>query len=989
MLPVLLLATPQMMNAQDALPEPAVSRDYLVENWLADEGLPRDTISSIVQDKTGYLWLATPPFGMIRFDGLRFASFGQEVSTALTQGEVWQALSDRDSGLWLTSRRTGLLRLLNGEVRSYGWDSVREPVALDSIAQDKDGIIWAVTDKGKLGKLVGEKLVDVADLSGFTKGPMLFTLKTDAQGDLWFHKQDTYGQIKGGVATNVIKISGSVINLTASHDGGMWLSTGNDLRHLLPGQTRAEPLVRLPFATNDAYGVATICEDRKGTLWIGTLRQGLLRWANGQLKKIEGVHHVIQAITEDQEGNLWVGTTGAGLFKLKPRVFRLTGVREGLPEVMVVSVGEDWIVPRVGGPQKILADGSLEKLAGVSEGMISVLPDSTGGVWFGTTDSRVIHFTKDGQHHVLPTSPVPHRQARILFSDHQGNLWIGSWPGGLSLLPVENPQKYRNLEPQKFGGAAITAIAENKAGVVWVGTSLGEIFRWDGGEAATRGVTNGLPASPIGALMFSQDDTLWVGTLGGGLFRLRKGQGKFEPLKTVLPDNVISQLIEDDYGWLWVGASRGLIRMLRSEVDQYMAGRLKSLAAVHYGRADGLEHVQCPAGYQPSVWKTAAGELRFATSRGLVTVNPGLLPVNQQPPTLVLEQVLVDGIKATNLAKLQLPHDYKRIQFCYSALSFTSPDKVHCRWKLSGYDEAWNEDGQERMATYPRLTPGYHQFRFTACNNDGLWNEHPMFQDFEVIPAYWQTGWFRAGAGLLLLGLILSMARAIEMVRIRRRIQRLEAAHALDRERIRIARDLHDDLGARLTQMAFATDIAARGLGDPVATKAQLREVSDQARQATSALDETVWMVDPRKDTLPQLAGYISQYANNVFRRTPIRCRQQICVHPPDYPLEGELRHQLFSAIKEAFTNVLKHSGATEVWLRVAVRGRRLFILIRDNGTGFPLPAAESARHGIENMRSRLEMVGGICVVQSKPGRGTRVLLRVSLPSESRRLAKK
>ena len=130
-LPVLLLATPQMMNAQDALPEPAVSRDYLVENWLADEGLPRDTISSIVQDKTGYLWLATPPFGMIRFDGLRFATFGQEVSTALTQGEVWQALSDRDAGLWLTSRRTGLLRLLNGEVRSYGWDSGSEPVALE------------------------------------------------------------------------------------------------------------------------------------------------------------------------------------------------------------------------------------------------------------------------------------------------------------------------------------------------------------------------------------------------------------------------------------------------------------------------------------------------------------------------------------------------------------------------------------------------------------------------------------------------------------------------------------------------------------------------------------------------------------------------------------------------------------------------------------------------------------------------------------------
>jgi signal transduction histidine kinase len=207
---------------------------------------------------------------------------------------------------------------------------------------------------------------------------------------------------------------------------------------------------------------------------------------------------------------------------------------------------------------------------------------------------------------------------------------------------------------------------------------------------------------------------------------------------------------------------------------------------------------------------------------------------------------------------------------------------------------------------------------------------------------------------------------------------RLKQAHALERERVRIARDLHDDLGARLTQMAFATDIAAMNLTDPVATHSQLRDVSEQARQATRALDETVWMVDPRKDSLPQLVGYCSQYATNFFHRTPIGCRQQICSQPPDYPLGGELRHHLFAAYKEALNNVLKHSGASEVMVRISVRGRKLLILIRDNGRGFTPEQADGSRNGLKNMNSRLEAIGGSCVLRSKPGRGTRVLLRVN-----------
>ena len=980
LLTAVLLGAPMRLCAQEALPERSVSRDYLVENWQAKEGLPRNTITSITQDQTGYLWLGTP-YGLIRFDGMRFEALEQEVSPALARGEVWQVVSGPEDALWVATRRSGLVHMKNGKLQQrYGWASSTGHTAVDSIALDKNGTPWVTMGNGKLRKFVDGQFVTVADLSVLASGPMWVHLKTDARGALWFYKRDTYGQIEAAAVTNVTTIPRSVITLAPSHDGGMWLSTGNDLRHLLPGQTRTEAIVMpLTFGPND---VRALYEDRAGTLWVSTLRQGLLRLVDGRLQRIEGVHHVVLAFAEDREGNLWMGTEGGGLFKLCPRVFKLIDVSDGLPEGNVLSVCENWIVPQGGRPLKVGADGTLESSPELTtRGVTSVLQDAVGGVWFATGDG-VVRVTKEGRRESVSSL---NRQWRVLHFDQQANLWAGNFRFGLFRLPAGQRQDFQSLAPRKFGSVTVTAIAENKAGQVWVGTSLGEIHRYDGSNFVTYRAKNGLGGSPIGALMFSSDGTLWAGTLGGGLGALRAGQFKFATIAAGLPDNVISQLIEDDAGWLWVGSSRGIFRVRMSELVEFMAGRRKEVAAVHFGRSDGLENIQCSVGYQPSVWKTAAGELRFATTKGVVTVNPEKLPVKPPAPQLVLERVLLDGVEVTNRTRLQLPHDYKRIQFCYAALCFTSPDKVRYRRQLSGFDEGWVEDGPERTATYLRLPPGRYQFQLTACNNSGFWNETPVALSFEVIPAVWQTNWFRLGALLLFAGAVAAVARSVSTLRMRRQLKRLEQEHALDRERARIARDLHDDLGARLTQMAFLTDLAAT---EPTASgemKTQLGEVSAQARHATRSLDETVWMLNPQKDSLPHLIEYIGHYANEFFRRTPIRCRQHICVNPSACSLSSELRHHIFFAVKEALNNVLKHSGATEVRVRIGVRRPLLRIVIADNGKGFSPARLNDSRHGLANLHRRLEEAGGRCVLRSAPGRGTRLILRIKLPDESPR----
>jgi signal transduction histidine kinase/ligand-binding sensor domain-containing protein len=966
------------LGAEVAATAELISRDYLVQNWQLDEGLPRNSITSLAQDKQGYLWLGTPN-GLIRFDGARFVAFEGAAAPALGQGWVQKIFCDQSGVLWIATRRAGLLRYQAG-IFSSAAQTLPTMSGVDSLAQDGRGIVWMTDGNGVLKNLATNSFMPTARLGQVATGPMLFKLATDAAGELWFCKQNTYGRLVKGQPTNVVALTDRVITLTPSRAGGMWISTGVDLRRQLAGTDAAAELVlTLPFGI---YGVSALLEDRSGTLWIGTSGKGLFRFRDGKLEKIEGVDHTIWEMLEDAEGNLWVATDGAGLFKLRPRVFEIVGKKEGLSKDNVVSVSGDWLAPGGGGLGKLNSAGEVEMSAAFSSrGVSAVLDDGARGLWLGMSGGRLLHRQEAGQGAEELVLTKMGLQLRVLHRDQKNNLWIGAYPHGLFFLPAGETHPWRDLSWQGFTNVSVTAIAEDGQGSIWVGTSAGELHQFQDRTFRKFGVAEGLPGFSIGALVADGDDALWVGTLGGGLGRWQRGQAKFLGAEAGLIDNVITQLIKDGQGWLWIGSSRGLARARNLELQAVLGGRKAEANMIHFGRADGLANLQCTAEHQPSVWRTAAGQLRFATSKGLVCVSPADILLNQIPPPLALEEILVDGLPVTNRAAIKLPHDYKKIEFRYAAMSFVAPENVLFKRRLVGFDEGWVDDGTQRSATYPRLPPGPYKFLFNACNNDGVWNETPLALAFEVAPALWQTLWFRATMLILFTGLVAGVVRYAAAVKLRRKLQRLEQAHLLERERTRISRDLHDDLGARLTQMAFLTDLAADESGAPAAMQTQLKDVSRQARSAVQSLDETVWLVNPQKDTLPHLIAYLATYAEQFFQTTRIHCRQEICRDAPERPLPGALRRDIFLLVKEALNNVLKHSAAKEVWLRIAVRGPLLRIVIQDDGRGFDLAHTKNHRQGLENMQRRAAAAGIKFRLHAAVGKGTRVTLRGRLPA--------
>jgi signal transduction histidine kinase len=304
------------------------------------------------------------------------------------------------------------------------------------------------------------------------------------------------------------------------------------------------------------------------------------------------------------------------------------------------------------------------------------------------------------------------------------------------------------------------------------------------------------------------------------------------------------------------------------------------------------------------------------------------------------------------------------------APSLTAPENVQFRYRLEGFEDEWSEPGIARNATYSRLPFGNYRFRVMACNQSGVWNETGAAVNLVVLPFSWQKWWFRIVvlAGFTLC--VIAVVRYVSFRRLRGQLRTIEQAAALDAERARIARDLHDDLGGSLTQVALMLDMPqekSTPLDDHV------RECSTMVRQVVKAVDGIIWAINPRNDTLPYLIDYISEFAVEFLQAAEIRCRVELPDDLPERRVSPEARHNLFLVVKQALNNIACHAHATEVWLRVMANEGRTEIEIKDNGRGF-VDAPNPRANGLRNMRQRMEEIGGTFAVESKPGEGTRIL---------------
>jgi signal transduction histidine kinase len=444
--------------------------------------------------------------------------------------------------------------------------------------------------------------------------------------------------------------------------------------------------------------------------------------------------------------------------------------------------------------------------------------------------------------------------------------------------------------------------------------------------------------------------------------------------------------LDDGGGW-WFAADRGLFQVRHRELEAVASGGAGSLRAVMYGRDEALPNLQANYGYAPGFTRSRDGRIWFPMRTGLLVVHPDRTPRNRVPPPVVIERLMLDGAPLAGdfSTPLRLPAGHRKLEVDFTAYSFVAPESVAFRHQLEGWDEDWVEHGTQRQVSYSRLPAGEYRLRVAARSSAGEWNPVDATVAFVVAPFVWQTWWFRAGALLLFTAVVVAVVRYVLLRRLRARLVLLEQEAVLQKERARIAKDIHDDLGASLTQISLLGKLVERDLAAPAEAGERVKQMAAAAREGVKAVDEIVWAVNPRNDTVAHLLDYAGQYAVDFLRTAGLRCRVDFPDPVPERELTADARHSLFLVLKEALNNVVKHADATEVWVRGRIAAETLTLTVEDDGRGLVHNREQPAGNGRRNMQQRLAELGGTCRIASRPDRGTEVVATLPLAGEARK----
>jgi signal transduction histidine kinase len=383
-------------------------------------------------------------------------------------------------------------------------------------------------------------------------------------------------------------------------------------------------------------------------------------------------------------------------------------------------------------------------------------------------------------------------------------------------------------------------------------------------------------------------------------------------------------------------------------------------------------------GHHPAGWRFSDGSIWFPTSLGVVRLDPSRTMVNRTPPSVFLRSVTADGAsKYIGNGAVSCGPGHTRLEFHYHGLNFSSPEKVTYRTRLIGLEGSWREVGTQRFTTYESVPPGSYRFEVLAMNGDGLLSPAAAILKIDVKPHFWETTWFFAQTAAAVILVAGGIGWLIARFRLKRRIAFLKMRNTRELERARIARDLHDELGAALTEIALLADLGAEQ-AEGSAFQKHLDELSGKARALGLTLDEIVWAVNPREDTLASLLDYLASFATEFLDRAGITLRINIATGMPDLPLDATVRHSVFLAVREAFNNIVKHSGAKAAWLNVSIANNILEVVVEDDGRGVDSYAL-SRGLGLSNYKIRMLACGGESEVRPREGGGTVVRFLVPL----------
>ena len=992
---VILITCPATATARAAGAKLDPSGAYAVRWWTVEDGLAAMPLVSVAVADDDAVWCASRT-QLMRFDGRRFATLPEPVAAKLRShvGEFRGLGIAPDGRLWL--------------VGTSGAAVARPPAALDrgtpadwATYAHTGGDLWSLAfgpnglplfvGRNTLAEFDGTRLVAhplSGPKSGFTYYAAAFDRRTS---DLWLWGYGRARRIRDGEARVADgPFARRIINL-ASGDSGLWAGLVDVESRTVEGATvfRDEAWHEYPMATKPATAAREghICEGPDGTVWLAThasvhaLRDGTW-WPI--LEGLPDFSLTTHRLATDRRGGLWAACTGGLL-----AITRTSLQRAPLPPAAVVSTRRDGsLVAGIAGavvrlePAAAAHTGDSWRHEVIADLPAQVTPTAItetadGTLFVGTRDS-FIHVVKGGTSRMVTqprTLPLEVRNVGSLVCDAADTVWAGTMNGLARYDPERDCFDFIDafIKPTPLPVLGLRAEADGSLLVAVQGRGIERLSA--AGDVVQEVPAALMPGKRVVRFLRTPDDTLWAAGDAGLLRRGPDGETAVFDTRHGLAERAIVQLATDDAGRLWLAFRDGHLQGIRiADLDALAAGRRSFVRGIVLGPLDGLDETELLGGLA-----FAPGHgLLATTSAGLVTVDPVRLAVPDAADTtaITIEHAVIDGQSRFRWADVTT-HEFE-------------PPLYQTR--LARVDADWSVPTADTTRTAASIPPGRQRFEVRRLRGDAVEDSPTGAIEITIPTPLWQTPWFLAAAAAGVAALAAAGGTAVSRVRSRWRIAQLEREQERQRDRARIARDIHDSLGAGLAQMAMLSDVmrrsarvgpVAEGGGQPQLDEA-LEEIFRGAQSLTRAVDEIVWAVNPANDTLQRLFTFLAHDVEEMARTGDLELRIRVDDDGPDVVLPAPARHHLCMLVREATTNVLKHAHATTLGVSLGYRDGMLAITITDDGVGFtPSVPAADGHDGLANMRGRVAELGGSLTIDSAPGRGTRVAVTVPLAARA------
>ena len=962
-----LLATWAMPNAEAQAP-------IQVVQYTADDGLAQNTVRSIVQDRYGFIWVGTTR-GLQRFDGYAFTPYS--VLDPNAAPELSELIGEIKLGRGGTLLIHAADRLFEVDPTTARSTHLVSGVTRGAWAQDSAGTLWFI-QRRRLARLAGPaRVVDVDAIP--IEGRVMVAGRS---GDIWIAGDGNIRQGKvvrvsrsGDQAVYELDAVANVLSAIEDREQRLWVggAEGLDVLDLQTARFRTIEALR-------GHEISTI-EPSNGSVLVPATTAIVQLDPQGRIidrfEAPNAVRFLPQDLAVDRDGGIWLGTFAGGLFLLDARrpPFELL-TKESLP---LTSLGSNFVT-------------ALHERA-------------DGTIWIGTLNDGAYMLTRGG----TSLTPVRHTPARPrsliagnvwdFANDSSGRLWLGMSNG---------------LCTEASGGFACYGVSREAAGLVdivstadgwfWVTRAAGGASAFDP-RTARFGDELLLPNETIMSAYFDRDSSeLWLG--GSGLFRARVAGGKVVgPVErveaTISTERLVYAIFRDSQRTLWLGTENGLQRWdarartftpvdvpalrgstafsLQEDADQRLwVGTAHGLVAYspatgiarRYRREDGIRSGEFN---RRAALRTASGEMWFGGVQGITRFHPAAISGRRDAPPIVvtrLRKLTADGLKDVPLVRsdtsaVRLVPGDRAVTIEFAALAYGLAPARRYRYRLTSLNDEWIESS-EHAVTYPTPPPGSYVFHVqAAAGSEGAWSSTSGVLHLEVIPPFSKTAWFRA----LLLATTGALLWSLHRLRLARAV-------ATERLRLRIARDLHDEIGAGLSSIALLSDaVGSSRAGIADTDRKELRKIAGAARDMVGDLRDIVWSIDPEADRLEDIVGRMRDVADDLLGGLHVTFDVQPGSHLTR-KLSMDARRDLLLLYKEALHNIARHAGATAVRIVLRIDRSRLALVIADDGVGF-VPGHATSGVGLRSLHERATRIGARLDVESEPGRGTTIRLEL------------